>query len=98
MGRLLVPGDRSRRMRAAQAANIAFLPLYPLLMRVLGAPFGGTDDGYLAAGILISNGVHPTALLGRTRSFSLSRCPGTQRTSGARGLRRVTVPRDRGDA
>lgn len=47
----------------AQQANMAFLPLYPFLMRILGAPFGGTDDAYLAAGVLISNGALVVAVV-----------------------------------
>jgi hypothetical protein len=39
----------------AVPANNAYFPLYPLLMRVLAAPFGGSDDAYLAAGVVISN-------------------------------------------
>lgn len=36
-------------------ANNAYFPLYPLLMRLLAAPLGGSDDAYLVAGLLISN-------------------------------------------
>lgn len=36
-------------------ANSAYFPLYPLLMRVLAAPLGGSDDAYLVAGLVISN-------------------------------------------
>lgn len=36
-------------------ANNAYFPLYPLLMRLVAALFGGSDDAYLAAGIVISN-------------------------------------------
>ena len=36
-------------------ANNAYFPLYPLLMRLVAAPFGGSDDAYLAAGIVLSN-------------------------------------------
>jgi hypothetical protein len=39
----------------AVPANNAYLPLYPLLMRLLAAPLGGGDDAYLIAGLLISN-------------------------------------------
>lgn len=44
-------------------SHMAFFPLYPFLMRVLGAPFGGTDDAYLAAGVVISNGALAVAVL-----------------------------------
>ena len=36
-------------------ANNAYFPLYPLLMRLLAAPLGGSDDAYLVAGLVISN-------------------------------------------
>ena len=36
-------------------ANNAYFPLYPLLMRLLATLFGGSDDAYLVAGVLISN-------------------------------------------
>jgi hypothetical protein len=36
-------------------ANSAYFPLYPLLMRLLAAPLGGSDDAYLVAGLVISN-------------------------------------------
>src|SRR5438309_4119398 len=48
---------------AEQLSNMAFLPFYPLLMRILGTPFGGTDDAYLAAGVLISNGALAVAVV-----------------------------------
>ena len=35
--------------------DLAFFPLYPALMRAVGALAGGSDDAYLAAGVLISN-------------------------------------------
>jgi len=36
-------------------ANSAYFPLYPFLMRVVATLFGGSDDAYLMAGVLISN-------------------------------------------
>jgi hypothetical protein len=39
----------------AVPANSAYFPLYPLLMRLLAAPLGGSDDAYLVAGLVISN-------------------------------------------
>lgn len=39
----------------AVPANNAYFPLYPLLIRVLAALFGGSDDAYLIAGLVISN-------------------------------------------
>jgi hypothetical protein len=39
----------------AVPANSAYFPLYPLLMRLLAAPLGGSDDAYLVAGVVISN-------------------------------------------
>ena len=39
----------------AVPANNAYFPLYPLLMRLVAAPLGGSDDAYLVAGLLISN-------------------------------------------
>lgn len=50
-----VPGEQS---------NVAFSPLYPLLMRVVGVPFGGTDTGWLVAGLVVSNAAFLVALLG----------------------------------
>ena len=40
---------------AAVPANNAYFPLFPFLMRALGAPFGGSDDAYLAAAVVVSN-------------------------------------------
>jgi hypothetical protein len=39
----------------AVPANNAYFPLYPLLIRALAVPLGGSDDAYLLAGVLISN-------------------------------------------
>ncbi len=39
----------------AVPANSAYFPLYPLLMRLIAAPLGGSDDSYLVAGLVISN-------------------------------------------
>jgi hypothetical protein len=36
-------------------ANNAYFPLYPLLIRLVAAPLGGSDDAYLVAGVVISN-------------------------------------------
>ena len=36
-------------------ASNAYFPLYPLLMRLVAAPLGGSVDAYLVAGVLISN-------------------------------------------
>jgi len=35
-------------------SELTFFPLYPFLMHVVGAALGGTDDAYLAAGVLVS--------------------------------------------
>jgi hypothetical protein len=35
--------------------DLAFFPLYPALMRAVGLAAGGSDDAYLAAGVLVSN-------------------------------------------
>jgi mannosyltransferase PIG-V len=35
--------------------DLAFFPLYPALMRAIGALGGSSDDAYLAAGVLVSN-------------------------------------------
>ncbi len=37
------------------ASNAAFAPLYPMLMRIVGQLFGGSNAAMLLAGILISN-------------------------------------------
>jgi Gpi18-like mannosyltransferase len=39
----------------ARQSSIAFAPLLPMLMRVLGRLLGSSDDAYLIAGIVISN-------------------------------------------
>ncbi len=33
----------------------AYFPLYPLLMHIGGAVFGGSDEAYIAAGVVVSN-------------------------------------------
>jgi hypothetical protein len=33
----------------------AFFPLWPLLLHIVGAPFGGTQDSYYVAGLVLSN-------------------------------------------
>ena len=40
--------------RADAPSHVEYFPLYPFLMRMGGAPFG-SDDAYLAAGLVISN-------------------------------------------
>ncbi len=57
----------------ADRSNMAFFPLYPFLMRVLGAAFGGSDDAYLAAGVLISNAALAVAVLYLVRLVALDR-------------------------
>ncbi len=62
-GVLLAPWQRFDGMRytriAAEGytheADSAFMPLYPLGIRLLGKPFGGTHAAHLVSGIFISN-------------------------------------------
>ena len=44
-------------------SSIAFFPLYPLLMRAVAWPFGGTDKAVWAAGIFIACAAFAAALL-----------------------------------
>jgi hypothetical protein len=55
------------------STNPAYFPLYPFLMRVLAAPFGGGDDAKLAAGVLISNGALLIAGLYLVRLVAIDR-------------------------
>jgi len=48
---------------------VAYFPLYPALMRGLGAIAGGTDDAYLLAGIAISNAATLVAAIALRRLF-----------------------------
>ncbi len=41
------------RYNAGGQSSIAFFPLYPLLMRGLARPFGGTDRAVWVAGIVL---------------------------------------------
>jgi len=56
--------------RADLPSHVAYFPLYPFLMRVGGGLFG-TDDSYLAAGVLISNLALFGALVYLARSVML---------------------------
>ncbi len=47
----------------AGQSSIAFFPLYPLLMRVLAAPFGGSERAIWIAGVAISMAAFVAALL-----------------------------------
>ncbi|MGH2471411.1 MAG: mannosyltransferase family protein [Candidatus Limnocylindria bacterium] len=51
-------------------SHVAYFPLYPFLMRMGGAMFGG-DDAYLAAGLVISNLALFAALVYLVRSVVL---------------------------
>ena len=44
-------------------SSIAFFPLYPLLMRAVAWPFGGTDRAIWVAGIVVSSAAFALALL-----------------------------------
>ena len=46
--------QRGYYFREAGQSSIAFFPLYPLLMRALAWPFGGTDRALWTAGIVLS--------------------------------------------
>jgi len=48
---------------AVVTGNHAYLPLYPALMHALGVVLGGSDDAYLAAGVVISNAALLAALV-----------------------------------
>jgi len=64
-------------------SSIAFFPVYPMLMRALAWPFGGTDKAIWVAGILISCAAFTLALLAVHRF--------TQRVFGDREVARRTV-------
>ena len=46
---------------------LAYSPLYPLVMRIVGALLGGSDDALIVAGVLISNAALAVALVGLFR-------------------------------
>ena len=56
--------------RADLPSHVAYFPLYPFLMRIGGGLFG-TDDAYLAAGVVISNLALFAALVYLARSVML---------------------------
>jgi len=62
-------------------ANNAYFPLYPFLMRLLAALFGGTDDAYLVAGLVISNIALLVALVYLASLVAIDR----DATAGTRG-------------
>jgi hypothetical protein len=47
--------SRGYHYTASGQSSIAFFPLYPLTMRLLAAPFGGSDAAIWLAGIAVSN-------------------------------------------
>ena len=55
----------------AVPANNAYFPLFPLLIRLLAAPLGGSDDAYLVAGLVISNLALLVALIYLARLVAL---------------------------
>jgi len=64
-------------------SSIAFFPLYPMLMRAVAWPFGGSDRAVWLAGIFVSYAACALAL------FVLHRF--TQQVSGSRDVARRTV-------
>lgn len=58
---------------AEVTGNHAYLPLYPALMHALGVVLGGSDDAYLAAGVLISNVALLVALVYVVRLVAIDR-------------------------
>jgi hypothetical protein len=53
--------------------NMAYFPLYPFLIRVVGTLLGGSDDAYIAAGITISNSALLVALVYLVRLVAVDR-------------------------
>ena len=47
--------ENGYRLIPGQQCNVAFAPLYPMLMRIGGLMAGGSDAAFLIAGIVISN-------------------------------------------
>lgn len=64
-------------------SSIAFFPLYPMLMRAVAWPFGGTDKAIWIAGIVVSSAAFGLALLAVHRF--------THRMFGDREVARRTV-------
>ena len=64
-------------------SNVAFFPLYPLLMRAIAWPFGGSDRAIWVAGIVVSVMAFAAALLVLHRV--------TERLLGSREVARRTV-------
>jgi hypothetical protein len=64
-------------------SSIAFFPLYPMLMRVVAWPFGGTDKAIWVAGIVVSCAAFVLALMALHRF--------TQQVFGDREIARRTV-------
>ena len=54
-------------------SHVAYFPLYPFLMRIAGGVLGGSDDAYLAAGVVISNLALFVALVYLARSVLIDR-------------------------
>jgi hypothetical protein len=52
---------------AGRESFAAYFPLYPLLMHLAGTIFGGSDDAYLIAGIVVANAAALGAALGLQR-------------------------------
>ncbi|HYV21269.1 MAG TPA: mannosyltransferase family protein [Candidatus Bathyarchaeia archaeon] len=55
----------------AVPANNAYFPLYPFLLRALATLFGGSDDAYLVAGVVISNVALLVALMYLARLLAI---------------------------
>src|SRR5688572_16522782 len=49
--------------RADEQSSVAFFPLYPMLVRLAAAPFGGGDQATWVAAILVSFGAYVLALI-----------------------------------
>lgn len=64
-------------------SSIAFFPLYPMVMRAVAWPFGGTDQAIWIAGIVVSSAAFALALLAVHRF--------TERVFGQREIARRTV-------
>jgi hypothetical protein len=59
----------------------AFFPLWPLLLHILGEPFGGTLDAYYVVGLVLSNVLFFFALVLFHRLISLEFNPSLARTA-----------------
>jgi hypothetical protein len=71
-------------------SSVAFFPLYPLLIRAVAAPFGGSDQATWVAAIMVSSGAYLLGLIALYRFAE--RVFGSPEWRGARWCARRCFP------